>query len=89
MNFLVHHILILMQGLINALNAIVPNAEHRFCVMHLYTNMYKDHKGVGCRALLWLAARSTTEYMFKKHMTELEKVRFFTEFQLLYLYLLH
>lgn len=26
---------------------IVPNAEHRFCVMHLYRNMYKDHKRVG------------------------------------------
>lgn len=51
------------------------NAEHRFCVMHLYRNMYKDHKGVGSRALLWLAARSTTEYMFKKHMAELQKVK--------------
>ena len=63
-----------MQGLINALTTVVPNAEHKFCVMHLYRNMYKDHKGVGSRTLLWLAARSTTEFMFKKHMSELKKV---------------
>lgn len=63
-----------LQGLINALTTVVPNAEHRFCVMHLYRNMYKDFKGVGCRSLLWLASRATTDYMFQKHMTELKKV---------------
>ncbi|XP_074352049.1 uncharacterized protein LOC141691210 [Apium graveolens] len=62
------------KGLVNALTTQVPNAEHRFCVMHLYMNMYKDHKGVGCRSLLWLAARATTDYMFNKHMTELQKL---------------
>lgn len=62
------------KGLINALTTVVPNAEHRFYVMHLYRNMYKDHKGVGSRALLWLAARSTTKYMFNKHMSELKKL---------------
>ncbi|XP_074325396.1 uncharacterized protein LOC141663533 [Apium graveolens] len=62
------------KGLINALTTVVPITEHRFCVMHLYRNMYKDHKGVGSRTLLWLAARSTTEFMFNKHMSELKKL---------------
>ena len=63
-----------MQGLINALNSVVPNAEHRFCVMHLYKNMVKEHKGIILRELLWLTARATTDYMFNKHMEELKKV---------------
>lgn len=63
-----------MQGLINALTEVVPNSEHRFCVMHLYRNMVKDHKGIILRKLLWLAARATTDYMFNKHMNELKKV---------------
>ncbi|KAK1358164.1 hypothetical protein POM88_051420 [Heracleum sosnowskyi] len=59
------------KGLINALENVVPNAEHRFCVMHLYNNMVKDHKGRGVRDLLWKAARASNEYMFNKHMTAL------------------
>ncbi|XP_074356565.1 uncharacterized protein LOC141696302 [Apium graveolens] len=62
------------KGLINALETIVPNAEHRFCVMHLYKNMWKEHKGIGVRMILWKAARATTEYTFKKHMDELQKL---------------
>ncbi|XP_074364979.1 uncharacterized protein LOC141706040 [Apium graveolens] len=62
------------KGLINALENIVPNAEHRFCVMHLYRNMWKEHKGIGVRMILWKAARATTEYTFKKHMDELQKL---------------
>lgn len=51
-----------------------PEAEHRFCVMHLYRNMWKDHKGIGVRMCLWLAARATTDYTYNKHMEELKKV---------------
>lgn len=50
-----------MQGLINALVNVVSNAEHRFCVMHLYNNMKKVHKGRGLMSPLWLAANATTE----------------------------
>ena len=62
------------KGLVNALENHVPMAEHRFCVMHLYKNLWKDFKGIGVRRLLWSAARSTTEYYFKRHMDELKKV---------------
>nr|XP_017239829.1 PREDICTED: uncharacterized protein LOC108212616 [Daucus carota subsp. sativus] len=62
------------KGLINALEAVFPGAEHRFCVMHLYRNMWKEHKGIGVRSCLWLAARATTDYTFNKHMEELKKL---------------
>ena len=52
----------------------MPRAEHRFCVMHMYKNMWKEFKGIGVRQCLWAAARSTTDYMFNKHMDEMKKV---------------
>ncbi|XP_074337570.1 uncharacterized protein LOC141674769 [Apium graveolens] len=61
-------------GLINALEAVFPNVEHRLCVMHLYRNMWKEHKGIGVRMYLWLAARVTTDYTFNKHMQEMKKL---------------
>jgi transposase-like protein len=33
------------KGLINAVGKIFPDAEHRFCVRHLYQNFHKKHKG--------------------------------------------
>ena len=58
----------------NALEKVVPNAEHRFCVMHLFQNMQKDHKGQALQSLLWLAAMSTTEWEFNKHMSNMKEV---------------
>lgn len=63
------------KGLVNALEKQVPHAEHRFCVMHLYKNMYKEHKGIGVRKLLWCAAKSTTNYYFNKHINDMKKVK--------------
>ena len=67
-----------MQGLINALTNVVPDAEHRFYVMHLYRNMVVNHKGIILRKLLWLAARATTEYQFNKKHEKVEKGNIFT-----------
>lgn len=63
-----------MQGLINALEALVPNAEHRFCVMHLYQNMNKDFKGIALRQLLWKSARASTEWELNLHMRKMKEV---------------
>ncbi|XP_074327925.1 uncharacterized protein LOC141665838 [Apium graveolens] len=37
-------------------------------------NMWKERKGIDVRMILWKAARATTEYTFKKHMDELQKL---------------
>ncbi|XP_074342630.1 uncharacterized protein LOC141680252 [Apium graveolens] len=62
------------KGLINALMNVVPNVEHKLCVMHIYNNMKKVHKGRGLMSLLWLATKATTEYSFNKHMDALKKL---------------
>ncbi|XP_074356643.1 uncharacterized protein LOC141696397 [Apium graveolens] len=61
-------------GLINDLEAIVPQAEHRFCVMHLFQNMHKEYKGLALRHLLWKAARATTMWGFNLHMNQMKEV---------------
>ena len=66
------------KGLVNALESQVPAAEHRYCVMHMYRNLHKEHKGIGVRRLLWSAARATTDYFFNLHMNELKQVFCFT-----------
>lgn len=62
------------KGLINALEVVVPNAEHRFCVMHLYQNMNKEFKGVALRQLLWKSARATTEWELNLHMNKMKEI---------------
>ncbi|XP_074375311.1 uncharacterized protein LOC141717097 [Apium graveolens] len=62
------------KGLINALETVVPQAEHRFCVMHLFQNMHKEHKGISLRHLLWKAARASTIWEFNLHMNEIKEI---------------
>lgn len=73
------------KGLVNALESLVPAAEHRFCVMHLYKNLWKNHKGIGVRRLMWCAAKSTTDYHFNINMEALKNVLV----NLQYPYILH
>lgn len=50
-----------MQGLIKYVTKIFPDAEHRFCVRHLYQNFQKaGHKGEVLKNNLWAIARSTS-----------------------------
>jgi hypothetical protein len=48
------------KGLINVVGKIFPDAEHRFCVRHLYQNFHKKHKGETLKNDLWAIARSTS-----------------------------
>lgn len=61
------------QGLINVLEVVVPCAEHRHYVIHLYRNFWQKHKGSGLRKLVWNAAKTTNPYVFQKAMEVLKK----------------
>ncbi|KAF2324492.1 hypothetical protein GH714_014807 [Hevea brasiliensis] len=45
-------------GFTGAVSELFPNAEHRFCVRHLYTNFRGRFKGKELKDLLWNIARS-------------------------------
>jgi hypothetical protein len=50
----------LLQGLINVVTNIWPDAKPRFCVRHIYHNFQKvGHRGEVLKNNLWVVARST------------------------------
>ncbi|CAN1162752.1 hypothetical protein LINPERHAP1_LOCUS28258 [Linum perenne] len=61
------------KGLLNALKNVVPYAEHRYCIRHLWTNLMRS---MGCtkktKDLFWSAARATYNTEFELAMTQLK-----------------
>ncbi|XP_065869037.1 uncharacterized protein [Euphorbia lathyris] len=66
-----HNLCPSMQGLIGAVEMLFPNAEHRLCVRHMYTNFRTKFKGKELKDLIWNAARAP--YM-AKHVEWLNKI---------------
>lgn len=64
-----------MQALIPSFDTVIPMADHRICVRHLYTK-FRDNgfRGVALKELLWKAASSYTEVDFKIHMKEIKRI---------------
>lgn len=52
---------------------IFPDAEHRFCVRHLYQNFQKaGHKGETLKNDLWAIARSTNSPKWQYNMKKMK-----------------
>ncbi|XP_022895249.1 uncharacterized protein LOC111409429 [Olea europaea var. sylvestris] len=56
------------KGLVNAIESLFENSEHRTCVRHLYNNFSASHKGLALKNCLWDAARATTVLQWVHHM---------------------
>ncbi|XP_044343151.1 uncharacterized protein [Triticum aestivum] len=61
------------KGLINAVEKVFPDAEHRFCVRHLYQNFYQKFKGETMKNMLWAIARSTNMDKWKLNRDKLKE----------------
>ena len=61
-----------MQGLLEAVKELLPQAEHRQCARHIAANFSKRFKGVHFENLFWKACHATTEQSFKLVMNEIE-----------------
>ncbi|KAI5343965.1 hypothetical protein L3X38_011841 [Prunus dulcis] len=48
------------KGLIPAIAHVLPTAEHKMCVRHLYNNFRITHLSLTLKHMLWAAARATT-----------------------------
>ncbi|KAM0825792.1 hypothetical protein ACQ4PT_069327 [Festuca glaucescens] len=60
------------KGLINVVNALWPDAAHRFCVRHLHQNFAKHWRGDIFKNKLWQIARATREVDWKQYMDEMK-----------------
>ena len=56
------------KGLVDAIKAFLPLAEHRLCARHVYANLRKTYKGMQFRKLFWAIAKSTTQVEFENNM---------------------
>ncbi|XP_012831566.1 PREDICTED: uncharacterized protein LOC105952548 [Erythranthe guttata] len=59
------------KGLVDAVDMVMPNCEHRLCVMHLYCNFKLSHRGLALKNILWQAARASRVVDFDKVLREL------------------
>ncbi|KAL0453314.1 UNVERIFIED_CONTAM: hypothetical protein Slati_1309500 [Sesamum latifolium] len=59
------------KWLIDAVDMLLPHCEHRFYVLHLYSNFKAAHKGLSLKMILWKAAKATRIVDFEKTLCEL------------------
>ncbi|XP_077233381.1 uncharacterized protein LOC143875660 [Tasmannia lanceolata] len=62
------------KGLVETFEEILPNADHRFCVRHMYNNFKAEFKGKLLKDTMRSAAYATTPIEFQKKMEEMEKL---------------
>ncbi|XP_021755937.1 uncharacterized protein LOC110721116 [Chenopodium quinoa] len=62
------------KGLVEALAEVVPSAETRFCVRHIWSNFKLKFSGSMFKELFWSAARATTHLEFQIQMQEIREL---------------
>ncbi|KAK8916021.1 hypothetical protein KSP39_PZI023385 [Platanthera zijinensis] len=60
------------KGLLKAIELLLPNAEHRFCLRHMYNNFKQKHRGLQLKEILWKAASATRLVDFNNEMEKLK-----------------
>ncbi|WVY91088.1 hypothetical protein V8G54_036602 [Vigna mungo] len=62
------------KGLLPAIEQLLPKAEHRFCMRHMYANFRKKFSGQKLKNLMWKAAASTYPQAWEKEMLNMKEV---------------
>jgi transposase-like protein len=63
----------ILQGLINAVEKVFPDAEHKFCVRHMIQNFQRaGHRGETLKNDIWAIVRSTSVPKRKRNMDKLK-----------------
>ena len=75
--------MLIIQGLIQAVRRVVPNAEHRLCASHIYVNFSKQFGGVVYRNLFWAACKTSCPDKWNSVMEQLKDVNVFAHNYLL------
>ncbi|CAK8534259.1 unnamed protein product [Lathyrus sativus] len=63
-----------IQGLLSALDELLPKVDQRFCVRHLYSNFKKKFPGVKLKGLMWKAANASHSNAWETNMCEMKEV---------------
>ncbi|KAG8387639.1 hypothetical protein BUALT_Bualt02G0042300 [Buddleja alternifolia] len=62
------------KGLIEAVASLAPNAEHRYCLRHMYNNFKARFKGEELKRLFWRAASTYNVRQDLRVMSEIQRV---------------
>ncbi|KAK3206986.1 hypothetical protein Dsin_021032 [Dipteronia sinensis] len=62
------------NGLIEAINELWRDSEHKFCVRHMYANFKKKFKGDLIRNKVWQAAKASTKEEWKDIMEKIKVI---------------
>ncbi|KAI9173852.1 hypothetical protein LWI28_007559 [Acer negundo] len=62
------------KGLVEAINELWRNSEHRFCVRYMYANFKKKFKGDLVRNKVWQAAKASTDEEWKDIMEKIKVI---------------
>ena len=72
-NFFLSHI---VQGLQNAVESLLPYAEHRNCARHIHANWKKKgHSTTLLKNMFWKAVKCTTHQEFERIMRQMEAIK--------------
>ena len=62
------------QGLLPAIDALLPGVEQRFCARHLYNNFRKRFPGEKLKELMWMAAKATYRNAFEREIKAIKEI---------------
>ncbi|KAK8712746.1 hypothetical protein V6N13_147974 [Hibiscus sabdariffa] len=65
----------MQKGLLEEMQLILPNVEHRFCARHMYANWKKENSGHDMQQLFWACCKATTEAEFHKHSARMATLK--------------
>ncbi|KAK4410367.1 hypothetical protein Sango_0109700 [Sesamum angolense] len=62
------------KGLIEALRELVPDAEHRYCLRHMYANFKIKFKSAQLKEFFWKAASTANKQEFHIYMKRIAEI---------------
>ena len=64
----------MQRGLLYVVKHYLPEAEHRWCAMHIFSNWQKRWRGIELRMHFWKVVKSPYSDMFLDNLEELEEL---------------
>ncbi|GKF17252.1 hypothetical protein Tco_0062170 [Tanacetum coccineum] len=62
------------KGLLNGVQAIFPQAEHRLCARHIYANWYSDFRSEQMKLAFYSIAKCANEAQLRQRLDEIDNI---------------
>lgn len=65
---------VFVQGLVEVFNIMIPHADHRFYVRHIYANFKKFKVDKLLKDIMWRAVSAYNEWDYRRAMRQIEHI---------------